>query len=85
MIEAIGRGQSVACLSYPPAAVSSFSGIDNLTNVKKGHLTGVMKTWTKRHLTEFGAMLLRKAHVVFQNERCRPVFEADIEGIAARF
>jgi len=53
-------------------------GIDNLTNVRRGNFRGLPNVWTRRQIEEFGAMLLRKAHVIFRNERCRPVFEGDV-------
>uniref|UniRef100_A0A915EQX5 GIY-YIG domain-containing protein n=1 Tax=Ditylenchus dipsaci TaxID=166011 RepID=A0A915EQX5_9BILA len=53
-------------------------GIHNLTNMAKANFRGLPTAWTKRQIQEFGAMLLRKAHVIFRNERCRPVYEADI-------
>uniref|UniRef100_A0A915EQW9 Ankyrin repeat and LEM domain-containing protein 1 n=1 Tax=Ditylenchus dipsaci TaxID=166011 RepID=A0A915EQW9_9BILA len=53
-------------------------GIENLTNVRKGNFKGLPNAWTRKQIEEFGSMLLRKAHVIYRNERCRPLFEADI-------
>ncbi|KAI1717805.1 ankyrin repeat and LEM domain-containing protein 1 [Ditylenchus destructor] len=53
-------------------------GIENLTNIQRGNLKSLPTVWPHRKIEEFGAMLLRKAHVIFRNERCRPVFENDV-------
>jgi len=67
------------------AGMISAIGLENLTNKKRGNLKGITRTWTNVQLAEFGAMLLSKAHIVFQNERCRPVMEADIAAITSKF
>ncbi|KAI1717733.1 LEM domain-containing protein [Ditylenchus destructor] len=54
-------------------------GIENLTNERKTNLKRHGCTWTKKQIVEFGAMLLKKAHVIFKNERCRPVLKHEID------
>ena len=49
-----------------------------LTNLKTGEYSGNAKTWSMKEKTEFGAFCIYSAWRVFQNERCRPIFEADV-------
>ncbi|KAH7725951.1 CRE-LEM-3 protein [Aphelenchoides avenae] len=53
-------------------------GVANLTNVKHGEFRQCARNWHRRQITDFGALCLKKAYAVFQNERCRPIFEADL-------
>lgn len=57
-------------------------GLDNLTNIQRGSFPGAAAKWNRQQITEFGALLLHRAHVIFQNERCRPIFEADVAGLS---
>ncbi|KAI1713988.1 ankyrin repeat and LEM domain-containing protein 1 like protein [Ditylenchus destructor] len=54
-------------------------GIENLTNERKTNLKRHGCTWAKKQIVEFGAMLLKKAHVIFKNERCRPILKEEID------
>ena len=59
------------------AMIDSF-GLGNLTNLKSGEYSGNSKCWTLKERTEFGVFCLHSAWKIFLNERCRPVFEADV-------
>ncbi|KAL7072418.1 hypothetical protein ACQ4LE_008963 [Meloidogyne hapla] len=53
-------------------------GMSNLTNIVRGTFPEIASNWSRQQITEFGFLLLHKAFVIFLNERCRPIFEADI-------
>jgi hypothetical protein len=55
--------------------------VNNLTNIQRGTFSGIAAKWTREQITEFGALLLQKAHIIFKNERCRPIFETDLKGM----
>jgi len=54
-------------------------GLSNLANLQRGTFPGVAGNWTRQQISEYGAFLLQRTHIIFQNERCRPIFE-DISG-----
>ncbi|KAI6172692.1 hypothetical protein M3Y98_01001600 [Aphelenchoides besseyi] len=56
-------------------------GVENLTNLKRGEFKGQSKMWPKQRLAEYGAFLLKKAYIIYLNERCRPIFEEDLNGV----
>ncbi|KAE9548566.1 hypothetical protein FO519_008217, partial [Halicephalobus sp. NKZ332] len=60
------------------AAMIDAFGLKNLTNLKSGEYSGNSKCWKLKEKTEFGVFCLHSAWKIFLNERCRPVFEADV-------
>ncbi|CAK5066690.1 unnamed protein product [Meloidogyne enterolobii] len=60
-------------------------GTNNLTNIVRGTFPEIASNWTRQQITEFGSLLLHKAFVIFLNERCRPIFEADINEMDGRW
>uniref|UniRef100_A0A915N859 LEM domain-containing protein n=1 Tax=Meloidogyne javanica TaxID=6303 RepID=A0A915N859_MELJA len=60
-------------------------GTSNLTNIVRGTFPEIASNWTRQQITEFGSLLLHKAFVIFLNERCRPIFEADINEMDGRW
>jgi hypothetical protein len=46
--------------------------------MQHGTFSGEAASWSKARKAEYGAFLLRKAYNIYQNERCRPIFESDV-------
>lgn len=57
---------------------SHILALENLDNKQRGNFNGIAKSWSRQRQAEFGAFLLKKAYNIYQNERCRPIFEQDI-------
>ncbi|KAI1713983.1 LEM domain-containing protein [Ditylenchus destructor] len=77
------RGMGVISLPFLHNVHSNESlireGIKNLTNERRTNLKKLRCNWSKKQIEEFGAMLLKKAHVIFKNERCRPILKDEID------
>uniref|UniRef100_A0A7E4UT43 GIY-YIG domain-containing protein n=1 Tax=Panagrellus redivivus TaxID=6233 RepID=A0A7E4UT43_PANRE len=60
------------------AAMIDAFGLKNLTNQKGGEYSGLAKSWTLQEKTKFGVFCLQSAWGIFQHDRARPVFEAEV-------
>lgn len=56
------------------------SGLDRLTNVKRGDYYGVATTWFARDKRKVGVCLLKKALQIFMGEGERQISPPDVDG-----
>ena len=56
----------------------AFIGIQNLTNVVKGHYHGVMTRWSPSQRRTFGIYLLQKAFKSFLLDIPQQLFQQDV-------